>query len=180
LSYSLVAIDARGRQSAGTTGQVPALGGRGLGLARLELAPGRYQVRLNAQAGSNDQQGLAIADVHVPAAGASEAVCGGFLIVQKDGVAVRPSVTRRLRADEGMMVAAVVSSTEPIPATFEALAQSGGAVLSLTMRNPAALGKGMWRYELTIPPPLPKGAIDLLLLAGDTPIPGCRSELWIE
>jgi VWFA-related protein len=180
LTYSLIAIDARGRQAAGTTGKIAAAGGRGTGLARLHLPPGRYQVRLSAQVENSDQQGLAIADVHVAAAAASSPLCGGFLIVQKDGASLRPSVMRRLRAGDALMVAAVVSSREAIPATFEALAQSGGAVLSLTMRNPVALRNGMWRYELTLPPPLPSGAIDLLLLDGDVPIPGCRTELWIE
>ena len=78
------------------------------------------------------------------------------------------------------MVAAVVSSRNAVPATFEALAQNGGAALSFAVHNPASLGGGMWRYELALPPPLPAGAIDLLLLAGDVPIPGCRGELWIE
>ena len=180
VTYTLSAIDGRGRQAAGMTGKVTAAGGRGTGLARLHLSAGRYQVRLSAAAAGGDQHGLALADIYIPAAGASEPVCGGFLIVQKDGPSLRPNVTRRLRADEGVMVAAVVSSRKGLPATFEALAQNGGATLSFATPNPAPLATGMWRYELTLPPPLPSGAIDLLLLAGDMPIPGCRGELWID
>jgi VWFA-related protein len=178
VSYSLVAINPEGRQAAGTSGKVTASGGRGTGLARLHLGPGRYQIRL--QASGQDQSGLAMADIHLPEPGAATPICGGFMVVQKNNAGVRPSVTRRLASDSAVMVAAVVSSQHAVAATFEALAQAGGAALSLPVPKPAALGPGLWRYELTLPPPLPRGAMDLLLLTGDVPIPGCRTELWIE
>lgn len=181
LTYALVAIDARGRQAAGINGKVAASGGRGSGLARLHLAPGRYQLRLSATTADANQQGLALADVHVPAPASDSPVCGGFFIVQKDNAGLRPSVMRRLRSDAGLMVAAVLSSREPpAAATFEALAQAGGAAISIPLPKPAPLGKGLWRYELALDPPLPRGAMDLLILDADVPIPGCRGELIIE
>lgn len=181
VTYSLVAIDERDRQTAGTTGKLAAVGGRATGLARLHLPSGRYQVRLSAQAAGSDQHGLALADIQVPAAGAATPVCGGFLIVQKDDAGLRPNVMRRLRSDAGLMVAAVLSSREPpAAATFEALAQAGGAAISIPLPKPSPLGKGWWRYELALDPPLPRGAMDLLILDADVPIPGCRSELIIE
>jgi VWFA-related protein len=178
VSYSLVAITPQGRQAAGTAGKVTAAGGRGTGLVRLHLPPGRYQLRLSAS--GQDQTGLALADVHLPEPGAATPMCGGFMVVQKNDAGVRPSVTRRLTSDGAVMVAAIVSSRDAVAATFEALTQAGGLALSLPVQKPAALGPGLWRYELTLPPPLPRGAMDLLLVANDVPIPGCRSELWIE
>ena len=42
------------------------------------------------------------------------------------------------------------------------------------------LNNGMWRYELTLPAPLPVGQLDVVLVAGDTEIPGCRAEMVVE
>ena len=178
VSYSLAAIDTRGRHVSGTKGRLATTDGRAVGLTRLQLSPGRYQLRLSAR--SDAQEGLALADVSVPSAGADSAVCGGFLIVQKSSSGVRPNVNRRIRASEPLMVSAVVSSREPVAAGFEILAQQGGVTLSVPVPKGTPIGSGWWRYELALGPPLPRGAMDLLLLQNDVPIPGCRSDMIIE
>lgn len=177
-TYSLVAIGTDGRQAGGTSGKLSAADGRAAGVARLHLKPGRYQVRLTGSA-PDDQQGLAMADVYIPAGGAVTPECGGFFVAQKGATNVQASATRHLRSDAGLMIAAIVSARQAVPATFELLAQQG-AGLSFTLTNPAQVGPGLWRYELTLPSPLPRGGIDLLLLSDDKPIPGCRAELIVE
>lgn len=180
-TYTLIAIDPRGRQRARFTGSVNARRGVGSGLARLSLESGRYQLRLHAS--TDTQDGLTIGDIQVPARGAATPVCGGFLIVQREGSAVRPDVTRRIRADQPLMISGVVSSRDSLtdaPAIFMVRPANGGNELFFRVPRAPAVGTGLWRYELALPAPLPTGQLEVLLLAGDTPIPGCRAELWIE
>jgi VWFA-related protein len=181
VEYQLVAVDERGRQRAGLKGTVPAREGSSFGLARLSLETGRYQLRLHAT--SHGQEGLALADFKIPPRGAASPVCGGFLLVQRVGQALRPNVTRRFRRDAPVMIAAVVSSRESLkdaPVSFAAVPRNGRGELFFQVKQAPAVGPGMWRYELTLPAPLPAGQLDVVLVAGDTEIPGCRAELIIE
>ena len=181
IEYSLVAIDERGRQSAGIKGTAVAADGTGVGLARLTLDSGRYQLRLHATGGS--QEGLALADYEVPAPGAPSPVCGGFLLVQRVGKSLRPNVTREFRSDSPVMLAAVVSSGESLlnaPVSFAAVPRNGRGELFFQVSQAPPLGPGMWRYELTLPAPLPVGPLDVVLVAGDTEISGCRAEMLVK
>lgn len=181
VEYSLLAIDERGRQSAGIKGTAVAAAGIGAGLARLTLDSGRYQLRLHATGGS--QEGLALADFEVPARGAASPVCGGFLLVQRVGKGLRPNVTRQFRSDSPVMIAAVVSSRESLadaPVSFAAVPRNGRGELFFQVQKAPPAGRGMWRYELTLPAPLPVGQLDVVLVAGDTEIPGCRAEMVVE
>jgi VWFA-related protein len=181
INYSLLAIDERGRQSAGFKGTVAASDGRGSGLARLTLESGHYQLRLHAS--HEGQQGLALADLAIPPRGAASPVCGGFLIVQRGAAGLQPNVTRRFRSDAPVMLAAVVSSKESLadaPVSFVAVPRSGRGELFFRVQNAPPLGRGMWRYELSLAPPLPQGQLDVVLIAGDTEIPGCRAEMVVE
>jgi VWFA-related protein len=180
-NYTLVAVDPRGRQRARFAGSVNTNDGVGIGLARLSLEAGRYQLRLHATSGTQD--GLALGDIVVPARGAAAPVCGGFLLAQRDGGSVRPNVSRRFRADQPVMLSAIVSSRDSLteaPAIFMVRPAGGGNELFFRAPKAPAVGSGMWRYELALPAPLPTGQLEVLLLAGDTPIPGCRAELWID
>jgi VWFA-related protein len=179
VEWSLLAIDERGRQAAGQKGTTSAATGIGTGLARLTLESGRYQIRLHATSGG--QEGLAIADIVVPPRAAQSPVCGGFLIAQREGTGVRPNVTRRFRNDAPIMIAAVVSSKQPLTdVSFAAVPRNGRGELFFRVPKAPPLGAGMWRYELTLSPPIPSGQLDIVLVHGDTEIPGCHAEMVVE
>jgi VWFA-related protein len=183
VDYSLVAIDGRGRQVAGTKGTLQASDGAARGLARLTIAPGRYQLRLVAEIAALVQEGVAFANVEIPPAGAEFPTCGGFMLVQGEGRQIRPSVYHRFRPDLPIMVATVVSARalpEGTPMLFGVTAPGSDTSLVFEVEKPQPLGRGLWRFELALPPPMPIGELELVLLAGETPIPGCRAELRIQ
>jgi len=183
VKYSLVAIDGRGRQAAGLSGTLMAAGGVARGLQRLTLAPGRYQVRLVAEIGALVQEGVAFANLEVPAPGADMAVCGGFMLVQSDGGQVRPNVTRVFSASHPIMVATVVSAKSlpaGVPMAFGVTAPGSDTSLVFEVERPRQISNGLWRFEIALPAPLPVGELELVLLAGEQPLPGCRAELRIQ
>jgi VWFA-related protein len=183
VTYSLVAVDGRGRQVSGTKGTLKASGGVARGLSRMTVEPGRYQLRLVAGIEALVQEGVAFANVEVPAAGAGVPVCGGFMLVQSDGEAVRPNVTRVFNARYPVMVATVVSAQtlpQGVPMAFGVTAPGSDTSLVFEVEQPRPLGRGLWRFEIALPAPLPSGELELVLLAGESPLPGCRAELRIQ
>ncbi|MDP1568748.1 MAG: VWA domain-containing protein [Vicinamibacterales bacterium] len=183
VAYSLVAIDGRGRQAAGTKGTLQAAGGVARGLQRMTLAPGRYQVRLVAEIGALVQEGVAFANLEVPRPGADMAMCGGFMFVQSEGGQVRPNVTRVFNASHPIMVATVVSARslpEGVPMAFGVTAPGSDTSLVFEVERPRQISNGLWRFEIALPAPLPPGELELVLLAGEQPLPGCRAELRIQ
>jgi hypothetical protein len=158
-------------------------GGVASGLQRLSLRPGRYQVRLSAEAGVVGRDGVAFANVNFAAPGAEGPVCGGFMVVQGEGRQVRPSVYRRLAAGQPVMVATVLSaSTLPVgvPVVISVTAPGSDTSLVFPVERPKPFGKGRWIFEITLPAPLPPGELELMLTIGDTPTDGCRVELIVE
>ncbi len=183
VDYSLVAIDGRGRQASGTKGTLKAAGGTARGLQRMTLAPGRYQLRLVAGIEALVQEGVAFANVDVPPAGADMAACGGFMLVQNEGGQVRPNVTRVFNAEQPVMVATVVSARslpEGVPMAFGVTAPGSDTSLVFEVERPRQISPGLWRFEIALPAPLPHGELELVLLAGEQPLPGCRAELRVK
>jgi VWFA-related protein len=183
VAYTLMAIDGRGRQAAGTKGTLNAEGGTARGLTRIALAPGRYQLRLAGEVSALGMEGVAFANVEVPAPGADMATCGGFMLAQSDGRQVRPSVHRQFSQEHPVMVATVVSARalpEGVPMMFGVTAPGSDTSLVFEVERPRPLGRGLWRFEIALPDPLPVGELEIVLLAGETPLPGCRAELTIR
>lgn len=183
VGYSLVAVDARGRQAAGVRGSVQAVGGTAVGLTRLTVPPGRYQVRLAAETEGGGQDGVALANVHVPAPGAEPPVCAGFLFAQHDGRRVRPVASRRFHPEQSVMVSAVVSGGPSVARTaleFAVTAPGSDTTLVFEGPRPQPIAPGLWRLEITLPPPLPSGALALGILADQIPLAGCRAELVVR
>ncbi|MGE0043444.1 MAG: VWA domain-containing protein, partial [Vicinamibacterales bacterium] len=149
VDYTLVAVDGQGKQVAGTKGSVRVDGGVASGLQRLSLKPGRYQVRLSAEAGAVGREGVAFANVHFAAPGAETPVCGGFMVIQGQGRGVRPSVYRRLTADDPVMVATVLSAAElpaGVPVIFSIPAPGSDTALVFPVDRPKRFGKGRWIF----------------------------------
>lgn len=183
VNYTLVAIDGRGRQAAGTKGTLKATAGAARGLMRFPLDPGRYQLRLVGDVAALGLEGVAFANVEVPAPGASVPTCGGFMLAQSDGRQVRANVTREFISSQPVMVATVVSADalpDGVPMMFGVSAPGSDTSLVFEVERPRAIGRGLWRFEITLPAPIPEGEIELVLLAGETPLPGCRTELRVR
>ncbi|MGE3274603.1 MAG: VWA domain-containing protein [Vicinamibacterales bacterium] len=183
VDYTLVAVDERGKQSGGTKGSLKASGGVARGLARMGLRAGRYQVRLAAEVRDEAREGLAFANVEVADPGAELPACGGFMIVQGQGRQVQPNVSRRVRGDQPLMLATLLSARElpkDVPILFRVTAPGADAALVFPVERPQPFGKGRWRFEIALPAPIPPGELAIELAAGELPLANCRTELRVE
>ena len=178
--YTLVAIDGRGVQAGRLSGTVRVSDGAATGMVRQKLAPGRYQLRLQADLEGRGT-GVAIANVAMLEPNAEIPVCGGFMMLQPEGGTPRPNVTRFFRPHQPVMAAIVLSARSLANTTLALVARRGNAPeAELPLGKPQSLGKGLWRLESGIPASVFAGDVELMLLANEQPVPGCRAELHFE
>jgi VWFA-related protein len=175
--YTLVAVNGKGEQSRQLTGTVKAVDGVARGLVRQKLAPGRYQLRLQAE--SDGGSGVALGNAVMPAPGGDSAQCGGFMLLQPERGAPRPNVLRQFDAAQPVMVAMVVAARDAVMKNPLALVarRAGAPDAALTLSRPQQIGNGLWRLEAGIPPATFTGAVALTLLLSEQPVPGCHAEL---
>ncbi len=180
VKYTLVAIDGRGVQAGRMSGTVRVSDGAAKGMVRQKLAPGRYQLRLQADIEGRGT-GVAIANVSMLEPNAEIPVCGGFMMLQAEGGMPKPNVTRFFRSNQPVMAAIVLSARSLANTTLALVARRGNAPeAELPLGKPQSIGKGLWRLESGIPPSVFAGEVELMLLANEQPVPGCRAELHFE
>jgi hypothetical protein len=181
VNYRIVAIDSQGRQSGLMTGRVQATSGSAKGMVRQQLAPGRYQLRLQADI-EGGASGVALANVEMLAPNAASPTCGGFMLLQADfNGPPRPNVTRRLRANQQVMAAMVLSARDLANTTLALVAtRKGAADAEIPVGKPQPIGSGLWRVETGIPASTFTGDVQLTLLANEQPVPNCRAEVRFE
>ena len=180
VKYTLVAVDGRGGQSGRMTGTVRVADGSAKGLVRQKLAPGRYQLRLQAEI-EGRSTGVALANVWMPEPNAEAPVCGGFMLLQSSGGPPQPNVTRFFSTNQPVMAAFVLSARALPNGSLALVARRRGAPeAELPLGRPQSIGKGLWRLESGIPPKTFAGDVELILLSNEQPVPGCRTELYFE
>lgn len=180
VKYTLVAVDGRGVQSGRVSGTVRVSDGAARGMVRQKLAPGRYQLRLQADIDGRGT-GVALANVVMLEPNAEGPVCGGFMLLQPEGGTPRPNVTRFFDPGKPVMAAIVLSARSLAGTTLALVARRGNAPeAELPLGKPQSIGKGLWRLESGIPPSTFAGDVELMLLANEQPVPGCRAELHFE
>ena len=180
VTYTIVAVNGRGVQSGRMTGSVKASSGTAKGMVRQKLEPGRYQLRLQADVDGRGT-GVALANVQMLAPGADSPACGGFMLLQPEGGTPRPNVTRLFRRNQPVMAAIVVSARDLANTALALVARRQGAPeAELSLGRPQRIGNGLWRLESGIPPSTFTGDVELMLLANEQPVPGCRAELRFE
>ncbi|MDP2389447.1 MAG: hypothetical protein Q8N52_03890, partial [Acidobacteriota bacterium] len=180
VKYTLVAVDGRGVQSGRVSGTVRVADGAARGMVRQKLAPGRYQLRLQAEIDGRGT-GVALANVSMLVPNTDTPVCGGFKLLQNEGGTPRPNVTRFFRGDQPVM-AAMVLSARALPAGSLALVvrRPGAPEAELPLGRPQSIVNGLWRVESGIPASTFSGDVELILLSNEQPVPGCRTELHFE
>mgnify|MGYP000479077789 CR=1 FL=1 len=181
VKYTLVAIDGRGMPSGLMSGTVRVSDGSAKGMVRQKLAPGRYQLRLQAEIAGRGT-GVALANVLMLEPNAEVPVCGGFMLLQPEGGTPRPNVTRFFRANQPVMAAVVLSARNLANAALALVVRRPGGApdAELPLGRPQRVANGLWRVESGIPPNTFAGDVELNLLANEQPIPGCRTELYFE
>ena len=180
VKYTLVTIDGRGVQAGRMTGTVRVSDGAAKGMVRQKLAPGRYQVRLQADIEGRGT-GVALANVLMLEPNAETPQCGGFMLLQPEGGTPRPNVTRFFRANQTVMAAVVLSARSLANTTLALVARRPGAPeAELPLGRPQKVANGLWRVESGVPPSTFNGDVELMLLANEQPVPGCRTELSFE
>ena len=180
VKYTLVAVDGRGGQSGRMTGTVRVADGSAKGMVRQKLAPGRYQLRLQAEI-EGRSTGVALANVLMPEPNAETPVCGGFMLLQPEGGTPRPNVTRFFRANQPVMAAFVLSARALPNGSLALVARRQGAPeAELPLGRPQSIVKGLWRIESGFPRSTFSGDVELILLSNEQPVPGCRTELYFE
>ena len=181
VKYTLVAVDGRGLSTSPMTGTVKVSDGSAKGMVRQKLAPGRYQLRLQAEIEGRGT-GVALANVLMLAPNTETPVCGGFMLLQPEGGTPRPNVTRFLHADRPVMAAVVlaVKSLANITLALVVRRPGGAPEAELPLGRPQRVANGLWRIESGIPAKTFAGDAELILLANEHPVPGCRTELSFE
>lgn len=180
VKYTIVAIDGQGVQSGRMTGSVRVSDGVAKGMVRQKLAPGRYQLRLEAAIDGRGTS-LALANVSMLAPSSATPACGGFMLLQPEGGTPRPNVTRQIRANQPVMAAIVLSARDLANTTLALVVRRPGAPeAELPLGRPQRVANGLWRLESGIPPSTFSGDVELILLANEQPVPGCRTELSFE
>ncbi len=180
VTYTIVAIDGRGVQSGRMTGTVRVAGGTASGMVRQKLAPGRYQLRLQADVAGRGT-GVALGNVQMLTPNTDAPACGGFMLLQPEGSTPRPNVTRRIRSNQPVMVAMVLSARSVANTTLALVAKRPGSPeAELSLGRPQRIADGLWRIESGIPPSTFSGEVELLLLSNEQPVAGCRAELRFE
>ncbi len=180
VKYTLVAVNGRGVQSGRVSGTVRVSDGAARGLVRQKLAPGRYQLRLQAEIDGRGI-GVALANVSMLVPNSEAPLCGGFMLLQPEGGTPRPNVTRFFRGDRPVM-AALVLSARTLPAGSLALVvrRPDGPEAELSLGRPQSIVNGLWRLESGIPASTFSGGVEMILLSNEQPVPGCRTELHFE
>ncbi len=155
--------------------------GSAKGKVRQKLAPGRYQLRLQAEIEGRGT-GVALANVLMLEPNTEGPVCGGFMLLQPEGGTPRPNVTRFLDPDRPVMVAMVLSARNLANTTLALVVRRPGGAqeAELPLGRPQRVGTGRWRIESGIPAKTFAGDAELILLANEQPVPGCRTELSFE
>ena len=181
VKYTLVAVDGRGLSTSPMTGTVKVSDGSAKGMVRQKLAPGRYQLRLQAEIEGRGT-GVALANVLMLAPNTETPVCGGFMLLLPEGGTPRPNVTRFLHADRPVMAAVVlaVKSLANITLALVVRRPGGAPEAELPLGRPQRVANGLWRIESGIPAKTFAGDAELILLANEQPVPGCRTELSFE
>lgn len=158
------------------TGKVKVSDGSAKGMVRQKLAPGRYQLRLQAEIEGRGT-GVALANVLMLEPNTEGPVCGGFMLLQPEGGTPRPNVTRFLDPDQPVMVAMVLSARNLATTTLALVVRRPGGAqeAELPMGRPQRVGTGLWRIESGIPAKTFAGDAELILLANEQPVPGCRT-----
>ena len=181
VKYTLVAVDGRGLSTSPMTGTVKVSDGSAKGMVRQKLAPGRYQLRLQAEIEGRGT-GVALANVLMLEPNTEGPVCGGFMLLQPEGGTPRPNVTRFLDPDRPVMVAMVLSARNLANTTLALVVRRPGGApeAELPLGRPQRVANGLWRIESGIPAKTFAGDAELILLANEQPVPGCRTELSFE
>ena len=103
------------------------------------------------------------------------------MLLQPEGGTPRPNVTRRFRGNQPVMAAIVLSARDVSKLTMALVARrQGSPEAELTLGRPQRIANGLWRLEAGIPPSTFTGEVELMLLANEQPVPGCRAELRFE
>ena len=181
VKYTLVAVDGRGMSTSPMTGTVKVSDGSAKGMVRQKLAPGRYQLRLQAEIEGRGT-GVALANVLMLDPNTETPVCGGFMLLQPEGSTPRPNVTRFLHADRPVMAAVVLAAKSLANITLALVVRRPGGApeAELPLGRPQRVANGLWRVESGIPAKTFAGDAELILLANEQPVPGCRTELSFE
>lgn len=180
VKYTLVAVDRRGVQSGRVSGTVRVSDGAARGMVRQKLAPGRYQLRLEAEIDGRGI-GVALANVSMLPPNSDVPVCGGYMLLQNEGGTPRPNVTRFFEADQPVMAAFVLSARTLAAGSLALVVSRPGAPeAQLSMGRPQAIVNGLWRVEAGIPASTFEGGVELMLLSNEQPVPGCRTELHFQ
>ena len=124
---------------------------------------------------------VALANVLMLEPNSAAPACGGFMLLQPEGGTQRPNVTRQFRANLPVMAAIVLSARDLANTTLALVARRPGAPeAELPLGRPQKVANGLWRLESGIPPSTFNGDVELILLANEQPVPGCRTELSFE
>lgn len=181
VKYTLVAVNHRGVPSAPLSGSLRVADGLAKGMVRQKLAPGRYQLRLQAEA--DGVTGVTLANVQMLAPGSDAPSCGGFMLLQREGGSPRPNVTRRLTRTQPVMVAMVLSARPALAKSAVALVarrRGGEPDAEIPVARPQRIADGLWRLEAGIPASTFTGDVELMLLVDEQPVTHCRAELRFE
>ena len=91
-------------------------------------------------------------------------------------------MTRFLHADRPVMAAVVlaVKSLANITLALVVRRPGGAPEAELPLGRPQRVANGLWRIESGIPAKTFAGDAELILLANEQPVPGCRTELSFE
>jgi hypothetical protein len=181
VKYSVMAVNGRGVLSAPVSGTVRSTDGLARGMVRQKLAPGRYQLRLHAEA--DGVVGVAMANVQVLEPNSDTPACGGFMLLQPDGGSPRPNVTRRMVRTAPVMTAMVLSARADLTRAVLALVARRPGVtpdVEIPLSRPQRIATGLWRIEGGIPAGTFTGDVEVTLLLNEEPVANCRAELRFE
>jgi hypothetical protein len=164
IEYSAIALDPAGKVIARTGGRGRAKAGRLVGDAGFATDAKTYQVRFAARALNPELSGLAFATVHVPEGRSKEPECAGIVFEQpgpRTGL-------RQFTRDRSIRISTLVSATKLDGAVSFGLGAAGGVPQRLwPVKLDQPLGNGLWRFELTLTPPLPAGNLEIRLMRDD-------------
>ncbi len=160
VEYTAMALDASGKVTGRASGRAKAKDGRIAGEVQLATSNGGHQLRLAARALNPELVGLAFAAIRVPEGNDKTPACGGFVFEQpgdKAGV-------RQFDRARSITISTLISA-EKLGALQFGLGPAGGIPQKTW---PVALGrelsKGLWRVQLSLNAPLPRGNLEVQLL----------------
>lgn len=160
VEYMAMALDASGKVTGQAKGRGKAKDGRIGGELQLATSTGGHQIRVAARALNPEISGLAFAAVRVPEGNDKEPSCGGFVFEQpgdKAGV-------RQYDRERPIAISTLISA-QKLGAMEFGLGPAGG-IPQKTWKVDLGreLSKGLWRVQLSLNAPLPRGNLEIQML----------------